>query len=139
MLGFDSLYENRYADIEIIDRALLDKRIILTKDRGILKHGRVTHGYWVRSEKPRMQTVEIISRLDLFSRIKPFSRCMQCNGLLEKAKKEDIMDSLEPRTIELYDEYCRCQSCGKVYWKGSHYENMKHFIDMATQHASAPG
>ncbi len=139
MLGFDTRYGNNYSDSEIIKAALEEQRIILTRDRGILKHRRVTHGYWLRSTAPRKQVIEVLSRLDLYSRVKPFTRCMQCNGLLAEVRKEDIRDKLPPKTAQYYDEFHRCRSCGRIYWKGSHYENMRHFIDMLMLHQSTSG
>jgi len=78
MLGFDLLYRNDYEDSEIIGISVKEKRIILTRDRGILKRKAVTHGYWIRSTRPGEQIQEVLSRFDLFSQIKPFHCCMIC-------------------------------------------------------------
>ena len=131
LLGFDSHYNNNYTDPEIINIAKADKRIILTRDVNLLKTKTVTHGYWIRSHQPLEQLNEIIHRFDLSSLSKPFSRCMECNGLIEKASKESVLDILPQKTRQYYDEYYRCTSCKKVYWKGSHYDNMKKLIHTA--------
>lgn len=54
---------------------------------------------------------------------------MECNGNIEEVKKELIINNLQPKTKEYYDEFYRCISCEKIYWKGSHYENMIKFIE----------
>jgi hypothetical protein len=125
MLGFDSAYERDYTDERIVAISLAERRIILTRDRGILKNGAVSHGYWVRSSDPRTQIAEVIRRFDLLSRTRPFERCMLCNARLEPVGKSEILDRLPRRTAEGVDEFRRCAGCGKIYWKGSHYERMK--------------
>ena len=134
MLGFDCLYRNDYEDNEIADISVKEKRIILTRDRGLLKIGKITHGYWVRSQMPEEQTEEVLQRFDLYSQISPFKRCINCNGDLEAATKEEIMDQLEPLTKKYYDEFYRCKECAKIFWKGSHYESMLRKIDKIMRH-----
>lgn len=133
MLGIDVIFQNDLDDIEIIDIAQAEQRIILTRDRELLKNGRVTHGYWVRSKKPDQQLSEILTRFDLFSQLKPFHRCMSCNGLIKAVDKETIIDRLEPKTIQYYHEFYSCESCQKIYWKGSHFERMQKKIDLLLQ------
>jgi uncharacterized protein len=128
MLGFDSLYRNDYDDPEIIHIALREERIILTRDRGILKNSLVTHGYWVRSEEAEEQVREVLARFDLFRLINPFSRCSACNGSLEDVPKEEILDQLPPKTKAAFNDFRRCSNCGKIYWPGSHYQAMSEMI-----------
>ncbi|MCK4661388.1 MAG: Mut7-C ubiquitin/RNAse domain-containing protein [Bacteroidales bacterium] len=129
LLGFDCFYINDIDDNEIINIAIKEKRIILTRDKGLLKNMNVTHGYWVRSQDSIEQLKEIVKRFHLDSLIKPFYRCIVCNGIIEKASKEKIISELQPNTIKYYDDFYKCSLCGKIYWKGSHYEKMKQFVD----------
>jgi len=124
MLGFDCLYRNDYKDDEIADISVAEKRIILTRDRGLLKIGKITHGYWLRSQIPEKQVEEVLQRLDLYSQVSPFYRCISCNGAMEPVSKSEIIDELEPLTKKYYNEFYRCLQCGKIFWKGSHYEAM---------------
>jgi len=133
MLGFDALYRNDYDDEELARISSTEGRILLTRDRGLLKRSVVTHGYCVRETDPRQQLVEILRRFDLFGAIAPFHRCLRCNGLLQPVSKEAISDRLPPRTRQHYDEFRICQDCGQVYWKGSHYERMQRFIERVRQ------
>jgi len=128
MTGFDTLYEKYYSDSEIVEISLKDRRIILTRDRGILKYRSVTHGYWIRSQNPSEQFREVIRRFDLVNCFHPFYRCMSCNGLIKKARKDEIIDKLKPRTIQFYNDFYQCAKCSKIYWQGSHYKKMKEFI-----------
>lgn len=129
MLGFDTLYRNDVEDSEIVKLALIEKRVILTRDRGILKIKTVTHGYCIRSNKPREQAKEVLVRFDLFSHIRPFKRCMNCNGVLNRIDKKSIQHRLQTKTRRYYDQFSICTNCKRIYWKGTHYDKMKRFID----------
>lgn len=129
MLGFDVLYENNYTDDEIVKLSIKEKRTILTKDRGILKRNEVTHGYFVRNIQPEKQLKEVVERFQLRNGIKEFTRCFNCNTLLEKTELEKIEYLVPPKVKEFQKEFYYCIKCGKVYWKGSHYEKMKALID----------
>lgn len=129
MLGFDTLYENDLDDSEIILISLQQNRIILTRDLGILRNGRVTHGYWIRSRYPKDQLKEVIGRLDLYRMIKPFNRCMECNGKIVITDKQSVLEHIKEGTRESFEKFYRCKKCGKIYWQGSHYQRMKKMID----------
>ncbi|MFB6318373.1 Mut7-C RNAse domain-containing protein [Saccharicrinis sp. FJH54] len=128
MLGFDSLYRNDFGDKEIIETAAHENRIILTRDKLLLKSKRVTHGYYVRSTEKEEQLSEIVLKFDLYSQFKPFTRCMECNSILSPKAKSEILNMVEPDTAEIYDEFYFCSSCDKVFWKGSHFKRMEAFI-----------
>lgn len=127
-LGFDTYYRNDLDDDEIIRRSVSEQRIILTRDKGILKNGSVTHGYYVRNQKPRRQLQEIIDKFDLREEIKPFSRCSCCNGMIKKVTKQSVISRLKPLTIKHFDEFYQCTECKNVYWEGSHFEKLSGWI-----------
>ena len=129
MVGFDSLYRNDYQDEELARVSSSEGRILLTKDRGLLKRNTVTHGYCVRASHPQQQLVEVLRRFDLLRSIAPFQRCLRCNGLLRPIRKEAIIDRLLPKTRQYYDEFHICESCDRIYWKGSHYQGMQRFVE----------
>jgi len=125
LLGFDVAYRNRATDPELVATALAEQRIILTRDRGMLKLKQVTHGYLVRSPHVGEQVLEIIRRFDLVKHVEPFSRCTPCNGLLRPVAKAEVEAALPPKTRACCDEFYRCAVCGKVYWKGTHFSRMQ--------------
>ena len=129
LLGFDTLYRNNYHDQEIAHIAQRDRRIVLTRDRALLQHKLITHGYFVRSDKPREQVKEILARLDLYDQARPFTRCMRCNGEMEDVEKHAVDHQLQPRTRQYYDRFRRCTACGQAYWKGSHFEKMERLCE----------
>ena len=97
MMGFDVLYKNDFDDNEIVNLSLSEKRAILTRDRGILKRSDVTRGYWIRSTKVKEQLIEVIKRFNLKDIIEEFSRCINCNSVLESIPKSKIIPELPPR------------------------------------------
>jgi len=129
MLGFDAAYRNGATDPELVLQSAAEQRILLTRDRGLLKHSAVSRGYWLRETGSRRQAAEIINRFDLVRWFRPFTRCMACNQLLRPVTTEEVRHRLPPRTAELYDEFLECTRCGRVYWKGSHYRRMLRWIE----------
>lgn len=129
MLGFDALYRNDFDDDLLAELSQDENRILLTRDRALLKRSMVTHGYWMRETSPRLQLMEVLQRFDLIGSIVPFKRCMRCNGLLKEIRKEEVLDQLAPETRRYYEKFKRCEACGQIYWRGSHYTRMQKFID----------
>lgn len=121
--GFDSVYEN-LDDDEIIKRSLMEKRIILTKDRGLLKNKKVTHGYWVRAKESKLQLREVFQRFGLEDKVELLIRCLLCNHKLRRIAKKAVMNLVSPSTFKFYDRFYYCPHCKKIYWEGSHYHNM---------------
>jgi len=128
MLGFDAAYSNRASDPDLVRISSGENRILLTRDRGLLLHGAVTHGYWVRETGSRRQAAEIVRRFDLGRRLHPFTRCMACNALLRPAQIADVRERIPPRTAEMHQRFLECPGCGRVYWQGSHYRHMRIWI-----------
>ena len=129
LLGFDATYRNDFTDAEVAQIGSREKRIVLTRDRALLRHKIITHGYFVRAVKPREQVREILARLDLYRALRPFTRCMRCNGELEAVDKEAVLQQLEPKTKKYYERFRRCKACGQAYWKGSHFNRMEKLYD----------
>ena len=128
ILGFDLYYDSLLSTREIIEISKRENRVILTKSRKLLKFKDVTHGIFIRPGTTTEQIRRIIDYLDIKDNIKPFSRCLRCNTLLKSVQKEKILDRIPPKTKEFCDEYVQCQSCDKIYWKGTHFINMKKVV-----------
>lgn len=125
LLGFDSLYRNDYRDDEIAAISAEQQRIALTRDRRLLFTKKIVYGYWVRDVLVENQLKEVIRHYDLQAHIKPFQRCLRCNGRLAEVAKAEILDSLEPKTRLYYQRFYRCGDCRQIYWAGSHIEDMR--------------
>ena len=128
LLGFDTTWERDLEDEAIIDIAAGEQRIILTRDKGILKNGRVTHGHWLRATDTSGQLEEVILALDLAGNIRPYTRCMECNGELEPIERPEAARSVPLQVFLVYRDFNRCRRCRRVYWKGSHYERLDQLV-----------
>lgn len=129
MMGFDTDYRNDYDDFTLAEMSANEQRILLTCDRQLLMRKQVNYGYFVRARQPKQQLLEILSHYDLYNRLKPFTRCMHCNGKTRAVNKKTIETQLQVKTRQHYNEFFQCQSCNKIYWKGSHYQKMKNLVD----------
>ncbi len=129
MTGFDTIYRNDLDDPEIIQIAEEEKRIVLTRDRGILKNKRVERGHFVESTHAKDQLKEIIDVFGLKNSIRFLTRCIACNGTIEEVNKEEIENELKPGTNQYFNEFFRCCDCEKVYWEGSHFNRMMSFYE----------
>jgi len=129
VLGFDVWWSSGADDATLADVSRGERRILLTRDRGLLKRRTITHGLFVHSQDPEEQAVEVIRRLDLAHRLAPFTRCLRCNGTLATVGKDEVIDQLEPMTRQFYGEFSRCTGCGRIYWAGSHHARLVALVE----------
>ena len=129
LLGFDVAYAQNADDRQLLEVMARENRALLTRDRRLLMHAIVQHGYSPRSQNPDEQTAEVIRRFDLAGLITPFTRCLRCNALLEETAKGDISDKLEPLTKIYYNQFRRCPGCKQIYWSGSHFPKLQKRIE----------
>jgi uncharacterized protein len=129
MMGFDTLYRNDYHDEELAQVSHDEQRVLLTRDVGLLKRSLVIYGYYVRDTNRHKQLVEITEHYQLLDNAAPFKHCMKCNGLLERVEKAAVVDQLPDSTATYYNDFHRCASCQRIYWKGAHYQRMQALID----------
>jgi uncharacterized protein with PIN domain len=129
MTGFDTLYDNNYHDRQIELLAAQERRIVLTRDRELLKRRSITHGCYVRALKPPDQLCEIFDRLDLAHSIKPFTLCLNCNAPLRPIEKTAVLERLPPSVRERFDHFSTCDICQRVFWKGSHWQRMRTMLE----------
>lgn len=125
-LGFDTLYQNNFNDEELALVSGNQQRVLLTRDCNLLKRKVVDFGHLVRAGCPDEQIVEVIELFNLKKNIRPYSRCLTCNGDLLPVSKEEILHLLQPLTRKYYNHFCQCLNCQKLYWAGSHREKMDH-------------
>jgi len=137
MAGFDTLYDNNFDDAEIVALAARDGRIVLTRDRELLKRREVTHGCFVHALKPEKQVREVFARLDLARGARPFRLCLECNAPLRPVDKALVADRLPPSVRERQQRFTTCDACGGVFWEGSHWQRMSALLDELVAPAGA--
>lgn len=125
LLGFDTELARDAPDRGLADLADGDGRIVLSRDRELLKHRRVARGRYVRARTTEEQLREVVAHFGLREGIRPFSRCLACNALLRPAERGDIAGRLPPRVAAGQTEFTLCTGCGRLYWPGSHWRRLK--------------
>lgn len=129
LLGFDVLFDGHYQDAEIARIAEHENRIVLTRDKGLLKNKIITHGYWLRKKLPKEQLLETIRRFDLKKHFLPFTRCLECNGLINAIDKQKVYGKVSSNILDNHEHFFQCAGCQKIYWHGTHYQKLQNFID----------
>jgi len=128
MMGYDAVFINGLDDDELIRIALRESRILLTKDHGIMRRRIVSSGkvkaLLIPEGDIRKQLRQVIKAFNLESQSRPFSRCLECNEPLHMRAKENIRDLVPPYVFSTQDSYKQCPKCGRVYWRGTHWERM---------------
>ena len=128
-LGLDVMEDRTLSSGEIADISRNEKRIILSTSRQLLKLRRVAHGIFIRPRHREEQVRRIVDRLSLRDLCKPFSRCLRCNTLLEAVAKNAVWKRIPPKTRKRCNDFARCPSCDRLYWKGTHYQKIKAKVD----------
>ena len=131
LVGVDTAYANDADDDDLLQLANATQRVLLTQDRGLLCRRKLWLGGYVRGSRPEAQFADVLDRFA--PRLAPWTRCTACNGLLSPARKADVELLLRPGTRRTYQEFSRCQSCGRVYWRGAHAGHLEAIIDSALQ------
>jgi uncharacterized protein with PIN domain len=137
MAGFDTLYGNHWDDDQIVQLAAVQKRTILTRDKGMLRRGDVDRGYFVRATESEAQLAEVVGRLQLEAMIAPFTRCRECNAPLEDVSRDAVLERLPEKVRTCYRSFRRCPGCERVYWEGTHFERMKGILERLRNDAGA--
>ena len=125
MLGFDTLHHNAFDDAEIRRRASEERRIVLTRDRELLKCREIQKGCYVRALKPEAQLQEVVMRYGLAPLARPFTLCLHCNLELEPLGRDAVAHRVPEKVLLRQPAFTHCRGCDRVYWPGSHYERMR--------------
>jgi uncharacterized protein with PIN domain len=121
LLGFDAEWSRDTGDAELAGTASREDRILLSRDRGLLKRREVRKGCLVRSQDPQLQLNEVAERYRLRGHLAPFSRCLVCNTPLSL--------DVEPPTGPDGSPAGGCPSCGRRYWRGSHWQRLNALVE----------
>jgi uncharacterized protein with PIN domain len=137
LAGFDTRYDNNFPDDEIEQLALDEHRVVLTRDRELLKRRSVVHGCYVRALQGDAQYREIADRLDLAPHVRAFRLCLMCNAPLRPAHPHDLDGRVPEGVRERHTRFVTCDVCRRVFWEGTHWKRMRERID-ALADASRP-
>jgi len=128
-LGYDTLFNPKLSKDKLISLSKKENRVFLTKDKKLLKKIDYFDVYIVKNDDFPNRLREIVQEFDLNIKDNLFILCSECNSKVTKIEKSEIENRI-PEKVKLYqEEYWYCNSCDKIYWKGTHYERMKKFLE----------
>jgi uncharacterized protein with PIN domain len=128
LMGYDTLLFREKDDNQMIQRALSENRVVLTKDAQFMRRRLVTDGkiktIHIKHDDPKLQVQEVVKALKLNYHFKPFRLCLECNQVLTPCSKEEVQNLVPARVLETQTEYTECPSCHRIYWQGTHWRDM---------------
>ncbi|MEV7791469.1 Mut7-C RNAse domain-containing protein [Streptomyces sp. NPDC087512] len=138
LLGVDTAYESAdLGDPALAALSAAEKRVMLSRDRGLLRRRELWAGAYVYSTRPEEQLHDVLDRFR--PELRPWTRCTACNGLLKDASKTEVADQLKGGTERSYDVFAQCTACGRAYWKGAHHEQLEAIVERAMSRGTQPG
>jgi len=120
-LGNDVVYPSPIDDNELIAMASREDRTLLTRDREL--SGRMAGSVFIASDDLEAQVLQVVQRFDLPADL-AMTRCSLCNGALRQVPKADVQGKVPEGVYERQPEFWRCDTCGHLYWRGSHWSSM---------------
>jgi uncharacterized protein len=130
LLGLDTAYDPHADDDALLEISVTQRRVLLTRDRGLLHRRALRWGAHVNSQVPDTQLREVLDRFA--PPLHPWTRCPACNGMLIDAPKSEVDAQLLHGTRRCYETFRRCQTCGQIYWRGAHADRLQAIVDAAT-------
>lgn len=137
LVGLDTAYRNDLGDEELVERANAERRVLLTRDRGLLRRRALRQGAYVHGDRPDDQLCDVLGRFA--PPLAPWTRCTACNGELAPASRAEVEDLLRPGTRRTYDAFARCTVCGRPYWKGAHHRRLEAVVAAAYEAVGRAG
>ncbi|MEU9857416.1 Mut7-C RNAse domain-containing protein [Streptomyces sp. NPDC047974] len=136
LLGVDAAYENEdIGDPALAALSARERRVMLSRDRGLLRRRELWAGAYVYSDRPDDQLRDVLERFA--PTLAPWTRCTACNGLLTDTGKDEVRERLERGTEKTYDVFARCEECDRVYWRGAHHARLEAIVDEAVREFGA--
>ena len=124
LLGYDTFYSSTATVAQLQELARPGERILLTRGNVQKRFPALPNIYNVKSESPPEQLREVVEQYGLETRSGLWTRCTLCNALIEEIEKDEVREMLEPKILQLYQEFFRCTACTHIYWRGSHVERI---------------
>ncbi|MCB5169231.1 Mut7-C ubiquitin/RNAse domain-containing protein [Streptomyces bambusae] len=132
LLGVDAAYESEdIGDPALATRSAAEHRVLLSRDRGLLRRRELWAGAYVYSDQPDEQLRDVLGRFA--PRLQPWTRCTACNGPLQRATKDSVGDRIEDGTHRTYDVFAQCTDCSRVYWRGAHHARLERIVGEAVE------
>ena len=118
-------------DVALVARAREDGRVLLTRDRHLLRELRPHRELAIRSQVPLVQLGEVVRAFALPRPEELMTRCLLDNTPLVVMTAAEIVAQVPPRSRDLAGPMRRCPTCGRAYWRGSHVRRMEAALESA--------
>jgi uncharacterized protein with PIN domain len=142
MLGYVTEYDSKADDNSLLENSNDPDAILLTRDEELHNRAvaRKVHSVLVLggNEETRLgqlaRTLGISLEIDMSA-----TRCPECGSELREIAKEKAANAVPAKSLELYDRFWRCTKgeCGKTYWVGSHWNQIRHTLEEARKTKSS--
>lgn len=139
MAGFDTLYDNHYHDSDIEAIATREGRVVLSRDRELLKRRTIELGCYVRALEPAAQLHEVARRFGLACAARPFSLCLRCNAPLRPVDRQAVRSRVPEMAWSRHERFNTCDVCRRVFWAGTHWQRMRKLLQQALHGPEADG
>jgi len=138
ILGFDTVFFNKIEDESLMAAAEKEDRILITRDTGLIQRARAQDTLFIESENWKEQVREVLDRFDLWDRIRPNSRCIECNRILKALPREKAKNLVTDFVYKTAGSFALCPGCGRVFWRGTHLKDMETKIDELLKQRKIP-
>ena len=129
VLGYDTSYDMALADPVLVEGANAQGRILLTRDRRLLRELRPWRALEVQHDDPLQQLKIVVEALALEAPADWFTRCLLCNALLAELTLAEALPLLPEGLDAIPEPVRRCPACGRLYWEGSHVRRMRAAVE----------
>lgn len=125
ILGFDTLFFSKIEDDELLAIAASEDRTLLTRDTGLIQKANDVESLFLDSDDWREQVRRVLQHFHLHEKVNPLSRCIDCNEALRNLPRKNAKNLVSPFVFERADFFSLCPLCGRVFWRGTHFDDME--------------
>jgi uncharacterized protein with PIN domain len=126
LLGYDAIYFQGEDLTQLIRLAREQDRVILTRNTKLAARKPEDHVVRIANDHPRLQLRELHEKGAIVLNEKAsFSRCLVCNVLLDVMARKEVEGEVPDFIFHHYQEFYRCSQCRRIYWPGTHQQNMQ--------------
>jgi len=132
LFGYDAEYISDMGDLELIQKAKNEDRIIISKDRQLIANAKKSaiQTIQITKEDEIEQFLEILDtvRLELNEISGDTTRCTKCNSSTTQISKSKISNKIPSRVLEFNEKFWECDKCKQIYWEGTHIKKLQDFL-----------
>jgi len=125
MLGYDTTYYAGEDAYRLTKFAREERRVILTRNTKLLPKTPEDHIVRITEDRAFLQIKELLQKGYIsLNEDALFSRCLLCNVLLDDIPREEAEGKVPDFIFYQQSQFFQCPRCLRIYWQGSHQENM---------------